>query len=118
MNLWATYCGPCRAETPFFAALHKELGPRGVEFVGLTTEDPARDAQKVREFAREFDVPYRLGWAGRDFARELKRGGSDNIPQTFIYRRDGRLLTRFTGYSAESSPAKIRSAIEQALAAE
>lgn len=117
VNLWATWCGPCRAETPFFVALHGDYAARGVELVGLTTEDPARDAQKVSDFARQYGVPYRLGWAGRDFARELKRG-VENIPQTFVYGRDGRLLARFTGYNSETSPTKIRAAVEQALAAE
>src|ERR1051326_1903156 len=40
INLWATWCGPCRMETPELVKLHKEFQSRGVEMVGLSTEDP------------------------------------------------------------------------------
>lgn len=114
LNLWATWCGPCRAETPLFVELQKEYAPRGVEFVGLTMEDPAKDAPQVRDFARAFGVNYQLGWADPPFSRRL-RGSVENIPQTFIYARDGRQLSRLTGFNPQTSPAKLRAAIEQAL---
>src|SRR5262249_19781776 len=44
VDLWATWCGPCRREIPHLVALDKEFKGRGVEVIGLTTEDPAKDA--------------------------------------------------------------------------
>src|SRR5499426_2164946 len=44
VNLWATWCGPCRMETPELVRLHKEFQSRGVEIVGLSTEDPVASA--------------------------------------------------------------------------
>src|SRR5215470_1466776 len=39
LNFWASWCVPCREETPLLVRLHKVYGPRGVQFVGLDTED-------------------------------------------------------------------------------
>jgi thiol-disulfide isomerase/thioredoxin len=47
VNLWATWCGPCRLETPELVKLHKEYQARGVEMVGLSTENPDASAQRV-----------------------------------------------------------------------
>src|SRR5215472_9271975 len=44
VNLWATWCGPCRLETPELVKLHKEYHSKGVELVGLSTEDPEGSA--------------------------------------------------------------------------
>src|SRR5258706_14170890 len=54
VNLWATWCGPCRVETPELVRLHKEFRSQGVEMVGLSTEDPDRSAESVRDFVKSF----------------------------------------------------------------
>src|SRR6185295_12016421 len=40
VNLWATWCGPCRNEIPELVKTHKEFGPKGFEIIGLSTENP------------------------------------------------------------------------------
>src|SRR4029077_16467908 len=45
VNLWATWCGPCRMEIPELVKLHKEFHSRGVEVIGLSTEDPDASAE-------------------------------------------------------------------------
>ena len=69
VNLWATWCGPCRMETPELVKLHKEFQSRGVEMIGLSTEDPDASAESVADFVKEYDVKYHIGWAKREVAR-------------------------------------------------
>src|ERR1051325_1892516 len=68
VNLWATWCGPCRLETPELVKLHREYQARGVEMVGLSTENPDASAQRVVDFVKAFNVDYRVGWAGPQVA--------------------------------------------------
>ena len=114
VNLWATWCGPCRMETPELVKLHKEFHSRGVEMVGLSTEDPDNSAQKVRDFVHAFNVDYRVGWATSDVAVTLMQG-RDAIPQSFIITRDGRIMKRFIGFSPENTAQQLRQALEDAL---
>lgn len=114
LDLWATWCGPCRQEIPHLVQLGNEYRARGVEVVGLSTEDPAAAAPKVRDFAGEFKINYTLGWAGGELARALMQGNS-SIPQTFVITRDGRLVKRLIGFNALTGPTQLREAVEQAL---
>ena len=113
LNFWATWCGPCKMEVPHLVQMKKEYQGRGVEFVGLSTEDPASSRELVREFAREYGINYKLGFSDRQFANNLM-GGRTNIPQVMVMR-DGRVLTHFRGFSQETSPSRLRTAIEQAI---
>lgn len=113
LDLWATWCGPCRLEIPHLIEIGNEYRERGVEVVGLTTENQQADEAKVRAFAREFNINYQLGWAERPLALGLMRGNF-SIPQTFIITRDGRILHRFVGFSP-TLPARMRQKIEEAL---
>ena len=61
VNLWATWCRPCRVETPELVNLYKENRARGLEIVGLSTENPEESAEKVRQFVQHFEVNYRIG---------------------------------------------------------
>jgi peroxiredoxin len=114
VNLWATWCGPCRTETPELVRLHKEFQSRGVEMVGLSTEDPDASAQTVINFVREYDVDYQIGWAKREVAQTLMQGRTA-IPQSFIITRDGRILKRFIGFDPEVTPPQLKKALEDAL---
>lgn len=116
VNLWATWCGPCRLETPELVKLHKEFQSRGVEMVGLSTENPDSSAQTVREFVRTFNVDYQVGWATPEVAITLMQGRG-SIPQSFIITREGRIMKRFIGFSPVSTPPQLRQALEEALAA-
>ncbi len=112
LDLWATWCGPCRAEIPHLVELHKEYGGKGVEVIGLTTEDPTTTADAVADFAKELKIPYRLGWARADVAQALMNG-RPSIPQTFVIAPGGRIITKFVGYS-DRIPDAIRAAIKTA----
>ena len=116
VNLWATWCGPCRLETPELVKLHKEYQARGVEMVGLSTENPDASAQRVVEFVKAFNVDYHVGWATPEVALTLMQG-RDSIPQSFIITREGRILKRFVGFSPVTTPPQLRQALEDALAA-
>jgi peroxiredoxin len=114
VNLWATWCNPCRQETPELVKLHKEFRSQGVEVVGLSTEDPEDSAESVREFVHDFNIDYRIGWSGRDVAIALMQG-RDAIPQSFIISRDGRVIKRFVGFNPMMTPPQIREALQEAL---
>jgi thiol-disulfide isomerase/thioredoxin len=112
VDLWATWCGPCRLEIPHLVDLQKEYGGKGVEIIGLTTEDPQSDETKVREFAKEFNINYKLGWSPREVSLALMNG-NQSIPQTFVIAPGGRIVTKFRGFS-ERIPNMIRAAIDKA----
>ncbi len=114
VNLWATWCGPCRMETPELVRLHKEYQARGVEFIGLSTEDPNASAQKVRDFVTQYNVGYHVGWATREVALTLMQGKT-TIPQSFIITRDGRIFKKIDGFHPTRTPPEIKKALDDAL---
>lgn len=114
INLWATWCGPCRMETPELVRLHKEYESRGVEMIGLSTENPDASARSVSEFVREFNVDYQIGWAKPEVAQIMMQGRT-SIPQSFIIAKDGRVVRRFIGFNPDTTPNQIKEALEQAL---
>lgn len=114
INLWATWCGPCRREIPELVKLHKEFHSRGVEMIGLSTENPDASAEKVRKFIQDFQIDYRIGWAPVEVGAPLMQG-HQAIPQTFVISRDGRILKRFVGFSPANTAAELKHALEDAL---
>lgn len=114
VNLWATWCGPCRMEIPELVKFHKEYRAKGLEVVGLSTENPEASAAGVRRFAQEFKMDYPVGWATPEVAITLMQG-REAIPQSFVISRDGRILKRFIGFNAAATPQQLRDAIEEAL---
>lgn len=114
VNLWASWCGPCRREVPEYEKVRKEFAGRGVEFIGLTTEDPRTSSDRVKQFARNFNFGFRLGWADHETAVALMNG-RNAIPQTLVIAPDGRILSHWRGYSPGQGGNHLRETIESAL---
>ncbi|MGI9065073.1 MAG: TlpA disulfide reductase family protein [Pyrinomonadaceae bacterium] len=112
LNLWATWCGPCRMEIPELVQLYKEFRSQGLEVVGLSTENPDASAEGVKRFIQDYDMNYRVGWATADVAITLMQG-REAIPQSFVISRSGRVVKRFVGFNpAETAPAMKQAVLE------
>jgi thiol-disulfide isomerase/thioredoxin len=99
VNVWATWCEPCREEFPDLLRLRRERGPRGVELI-LVSADFERQAAAAESFLREqgVDFPSYLK-SGKDmeFIEEFEPRWSGSLPATFVYDRRGRLVEFWEG---------------------
>ncbi|MCK9874771.1 TlpA family protein disulfide reductase [Frankia sp. AgPm24] len=91
VNFWASWCAPCRAESPGLAKLARQ--ERSVAFLGVNEKDGTSSA---KAFARDFDMPYpsvvdRLGTLAAGWPV------APGLPSTFVLDADGRIAARFTG---------------------
>ncbi|MEP6635417.1 MAG: TlpA disulfide reductase family protein [Acidobacteriota bacterium] len=114
VNLWATWCGPCRSEIPELVKLYNEYHPKGLEVVGLSTENPEASAEGVRRFVSDFGMDYRVGWASPEVSATLMQD-RNAIPQSFVIGRDGRIRKRFVGFSIAATPLQLKQAVDEAL---
>ena len=114
INLWASWCGPCRREVPDYEKVRKEYVGRAVEFIALTAEDPNTSSNRVKQFVHEVNFGFRMGWADRETASALMNGRTA-IPQTLVIASDGRILNHWRGYSPGQGRDRLREAIEHAL---
>ena len=113
IDLWATWCGPCRYEIPELVKMQNEYGPKGFEVVGLDIDPKSDSPEDVQSFAKDFKINYKVAFAEEPLARSLMKGG--NIPQSLVIARDGKIVKHFIGFSPEKTPGLMREAIEQAL---
>ena len=114
VNIWASWCGPCRMEIPDYEKVRKEYAGRAVEFIGLTTEDPRTSSDRVKQFVRSVNFGFRLGWADPLTARTLM-SGKNAIPQTLVIAPDGHIVSHWRGYTRGQSRDRLRETIEHAL---
>lgn len=114
VNLWATWCIPCRSQIDSLIKLHWQFRSKGVEILGLSTEDPEASFQIVSNMAFDFGVNYKIGWVPAEITTTLMNG-RDAIPQTLVISRSGQIVKRIIGFNAESTPSSLKKAIEEAL---
>jgi thiol-disulfide isomerase/thioredoxin len=114
INLWASWCGPCRKEIPEYESVRNDYLGRDVKFIGLTMEDPARSEARVNRFVRETNFGFLLGWADDELAETLMNGRRE-IPQTLVIATNQSVVNHWTGYERGHSGNRLRAAIENAL---
>ena len=114
INFWARWCGPCRKEIPDLVEMHAKYKGKGVVIVGLAVED-ADSREAVRDFAKAYDVDYRILLAGVGKGVELMKAlGNDKagLPFTVIVDRNGKVAAKKLG---AMSKAEMEAAIKQIL---
>ncbi len=99
VNLWATWCAPCRRETPYLQSLFERYGPRGLRVVGIS-EDDASAGARVRDFAADAGVTYDILLDPR--ARAMDRYQVIGLPATFLLDGDGVIRLARIGQVQES----------------
>jgi thiol-disulfide isomerase/thioredoxin len=90
VNFWATWCSPCREEMPEFVRVQSEMGPKGLQFVGIAIDQ----ADKVRQFADEIGLNY-PALVGGYGAMELSKALGNHmmaLPFTIVLDRSGRVV--------------------------
>jgi len=118
LNIWATWCGPCRQEMPELVKVSNDYKDRGVIVLGLaTTYNERDDQQHVKDYIKAQNVPYQIIWDDGTLAEPLVEAvqGRSVIPQSFVISRDGRIVKHFEGFRPYSDPLSMRQAIEEAL---
>jgi thiol-disulfide isomerase/thioredoxin len=118
LNIWATWCGPCRLEMPGLSKMSNEYKSRGVVILGLaTTYNEHNDLAHVKEYLRTQRINYRIIWDDGTLAVPLVEAvnGRSVIPQSFVISRDGRIVKHFQGFNPYSTPQLMRQAIDEAL---
>ncbi|MNC89555.1 Thiol-disulfide oxidoreductase ResA [compost metagenome] len=111
LNVWATWCHPCREEIPELRVLHERYRGRGLEVIGVSV-DAAGNEQGIREFMNEFQMSYPV-WHDPDeqVSTQFLLVG---VPATFLIDRAGIMRWRRTG-PIQPGDTTLTSAIERAL---
>jgi len=91
VNFWATWCPPCVEEMPEFVKLQRELGPKGVQFVGILTDD---EADAAREFLQAMPLNYPVlnGEAGGRLWAEKLGDKAGVLPYSAVFDPTGKLI--------------------------
>lgn len=86
LNFWATWCGPCQIEIPWFIEFEQQFKSKGFEVVGVSMDEDGWKA--VRPYIAERKINYRI-LLGDETVSQLY-GGLDALPTTFLVDRDGK----------------------------
>jgi peroxiredoxin len=99
LNFWATWCGPCKFEIPWFIEFEKQYKDQGFAVVGVSLDDEGWEV--VKPYIEDKKVNYRVVVGTEDVS--MKYGGVDSLPQTFLIDREGRIASVHVGLQPKSA---------------
>jgi len=108
VNFWATWCGPCKIETPWLVELQNEYGSQGLQIVGVAMDDSGKD--EIARFAKDMGMNYPV-LLGKEAVGDAY-GGVPALPESFFIGRDGKIVDKIMGIEGK---AEIEDAIKKAL---
>lgn len=110
VNIWATWCGPCREEIPSLQALYRDFAPRGFKVVAVSVDDPGTE-RKVRDFMRGFGVTFDVL---HDPAGGIQKTyQTTGVPENFVIGADG--VVRKKAYAQDWNAPENRALIGRLL---
>lgn len=111
VNVWATWCVPCRKEAPELQALHEAHRGDGLRVVGVSVDNRGAEDQ-IRRFVEEYGMTYDIWWDPDGTA--IEAFGAVGVPLTVLIDREGRITWRHLG-AFHAEDATLRSALSRAL---
>ncbi len=111
VNIWATWCHPCRTEIPELRSIHARYRDRGLELIGVSVDADGSD-EAIKAFIRDFQMEFPI-WRDPD-ERISTLFLAVGVPATFLIDKQGVLRWRRTGPIAPNDTS-LTSAIERAL---
>jgi peroxiredoxin len=118
INFWATWCGPCKIETPWLVDLRNQYAAKGFEVLGVSTDDIDRsdvkafgeEKKEIASFVQQHHMPYPVLIDGDTLSKPY--GGLDAMPTSFYLDRSGKIVTAQMGITSKDD---IEANIQKAL---
>ncbi len=93
LNIWATWCEPCKIEMPSLEQLEKDVGPQGLKIVAVSIDEGGPDV--VRQFARDYGLTFRIL---HDQSGRIQRiYQTTGVPESFVINRQGKIVKKVIG---------------------
>jgi peroxiredoxin len=108
LNFWATWCGPCKIEMPWFVELQNQYAAQGFQIVGVAMDDASKE--DISKFAKDMGVNYPILIGKESVGDEY--GGVPALPESFLIGRDGKIVDKILGLRGK---AEIEDAIKKAI---
>jgi thiol-disulfide isomerase/thioredoxin len=112
LDFWATFCPPCREEIPHLNSLIAKYGSDNLHVVGLNVGG-AEDKPKIPDFIATMKIQYPVAFP-EDELSQFIFAERDDIPQTAVFDRKGRMITKIIGFSPEIQK-QLDEAVERAV---
>jgi len=93
LNVWATWCEPCKIEMPSMEQLERELGPRGLKIVAVSIDEGGPDV--VRQFARDYGLTFRILHDPSGHIQRVYQ--TTGVPESFVINRQGKIVKKVIG---------------------
>jgi cytochrome c biogenesis protein CcmG/thiol:disulfide interchange protein DsbE len=95
LNIWATWCEPCKVEMPSMERLQRDLGPAGLKIVAVSVDEGSADA--VRQFARDYGLTFEVLHDPSGGIQRIYQ--TTGVPESFVINRAGRIVKKVIGAS-------------------
>ena len=112
LDFWATYCEPCRREIPHLNSLIAKYGADNIQIVGLNSGGD-EDRPEISKFVANTKIDYPIAFPDNELSRFIF-AERDDIPQTLVLDRNGKIVTKIVGFSA-AIQINLDAAVEQAV---